>query len=612
MMQSLKNRIFGPDTVSLPFVKWTGHLFFIVYIGFAAYYYLERSTAFDAALYSFKLIFRNALNIENDRWGAAYTELIPLLAYRCGLSLKAFLAAYSLSFAIWNYIFFVVIAFIFRNAKVGLAYLFALVIFYRYQFFYPVSEIHSTIGPLFVLAACLYALINEESIRGKISYALLASLLLFWIANIHIITLIPVCFLAAYIALGRTDRPKQLLPLLPVLVAGLLYYWLKVHLIPKDSYQGAKMVSMEAIRTVFTSLNDVACFPFFKKDISTNYTVLLFFTAAMIVAGFLRKHYLKTFFVLLSLTGYAVIAVACYVKNDGPLNYQNYYCYFGVIIALPLAEELLSGFAKPLLILSVAVLLLHSYYRIVKAGLKFTDRSAYLERTIHNLSKRKEKKFAMCEWNIPIATVWSSWDFPFESIMISSQRGPDSTITFYASPNPWELDNFTLSNPRSFVGLDFYMPKESSDTLSTRYFKVAPGFYGKSNEMQTASFADSVFTKDNMKIIPETDYSLLRADARQISLRIENNADIDFKTFVTHDKAIWLSYHLYKSNGDVLMHDGYRTNVEVDIPAHSSIETGLTVSTDGLAKGEYILEIDLLHEGKRWFGINSRTVLRLR
>src|ERR1043166_9260095 len=83
-----------------------GHLFFVIYYIYSLIFYIERSVPYDAAFVNFKLILANTFNIEHGRWGEFYTMLLPLLGIWTGCSLKTFLVLYSLSFAIWNYIFF--------------------------------------------------------------------------------------------------------------------------------------------------------------------------------------------------------------------------------------------------------------------------------------------------------------------------------------------------------------------------------------------------------------------------------------------------------------------------------------------------------------------------
>ncbi|MGZ3883425.1 MAG: hypothetical protein ACXVPD_04370, partial [Bacteroidia bacterium] len=185
-------------------------------------------------------------------------------------------------------------------------------------------------------------------------------------------------------------------------------------------------------------------------------------------------------------------------------------------------------------------------------------------------------------------------------------------ITFFSSPNMWQYDDFVTTDPKCFLGLPFYAFKAHCDTLQSPYFRPAEGFYKKVNSLQDdPAFADSLFSNQNIRLVMKDHYTLLRSEEREIELEFVNNSGIRFNSFVTNLKTIWLSYHLYDKDGKLLVKDGYRTNVELDVPPHESIRTGLNIGLHDLARGEYILEADLVHEYKRWYNINARTILKI-
>jgi hypothetical protein len=612
---SFNEKIFSSSQPSLRTISWIGHFFFLIYFCFSWHYFLERSVAFDGAFYSFKMLYYNGFNIENGRWGVFYTQLIPLLLMKCGASLKTFLLSYSISYALWNYFFFLILIKYFKNTVIALGYILSLILFYRYSFFYPVSEIHSTIGPLFILAASIYKFSDIIALKKErpYKYAFVILALIFWVSSIHVISMIPVCFLFVYHLIDRRLPVKENIILYGIFVLTIVFLVLKIALIPKNSYEGSKLITLDSFLMAFTNVENVAGYYFVKKELFGNYLLPLLFALAAIQSLLIRKDFYRAGFVIISIIGFWGIVMSYNIKPDAPLNYQNYLCYFGVLIAFPLVQDFLFKFSKPVFIGLLALLLLFCFYRVVKSGVKFTDRTAYLKRTVQNLRKQGSAKFAICEWNIPPVTVWADWNFPFESLLISSLDGKDSSVTFYAAINIWEFDHYTKKDPKSFIGITFLPDwwQLRADTIETAHFKLKEGFYRQANSLQDASFPDTLFTKENMKISLKEHYSLLRNDTRQIEVEIFNNTDANFSTYVTNEKTIWLSYHLYSKTGEPITYEGARTNIEVDIPPRSSIKTGLSINLGTIEKGNYLLEVDILHENKRWFGINQKTNLKV-
>lgn len=595
---------------------WIGHIFFIIYTAFCAFYYLERTVAFDGAFYCYKMIHYQSMNVENGRWGIAYSQWLPLMAVWLKCSLKTILILYSISFALWNYFFFIVILKYYKQFRIALAYVFSLVLFYRYSFFYPVSEIHSTIGPLFLALAATSCFITSNQ-EGKTKEVLLNFTLLlltvYWMAQIHILSVVPLCFLFAYIIIDKKVSLQKNLIVYAGLALCILFILYKIAIIPKDSYEGSKMIGLKEFTIVLSSAESLESYHFLKAFFAQNYVLNLLFLGISLAYLFYKKNYLKTLLILLSFFGMITLVLAYFTKTDAPLNYQNYYCLLGVIVALPLAYDLAPVFSKRIFIITCFIILLFNFYKIIKSGLIYQDRTRYIERSINNFSNYKESKFTVCAWNFDWSVVWGDWDFPFESLIISSLNDPKSTRTFHSIIDIHQFDFCTLKDPKCFIGIT-YLPnwfRINSDFIKCDYFNLKDGFYRKVNSRQDESFADSLFNSENLKIITQDSYSLLRNNKRQIEISLENKTNILFSSSITEIKKIWLSYHLYSEKGDLLVAEGDRSIIEMDIPANSTIKNGLSLNLKDVARGEYILEIDIVHEGKRWFGTNKRTKLTI-
>lgn len=611
-----KLRVFQEPSDYTKLTGWIGHIFFIIYTSLCAFYYLERTVAFDGAFYCYKMIHYKSMNIENGRWGIAYSQWLPLIALWLKCNLKTFLILYSISFALWNYVFFIIILKYYKEFRIALAYIFSLVLFYRYSFFYPVSEIHSTIGPLFLALAAASRFITSNQ-EGKLKEVILNFILLFltvyWMAHIHVLSVVPLCFLFTYIIIDKKVSLQKNLLVYAGMATCMLIILYKIASIPKDSYEGSKMIGLEEFKIVLSNAESLESYQFLKAFFTQYYILNLLFLGLTLTYLIYKKYYLKTLLILFSFFGIIILVIAYFTKVDAPLNYQNYYCLLGIIMALPLAYDLVPLFSRKILISTCVIILLFNFYKIIKSGLIYQDRTRYIERNIDNFSNYKESKFTVCAWNFDWSVVWGDWDFPFESLIISSLKDPAASRTFYSIIDIHQFDFCTLKYPKCFIGIT-YLPdwfRINSDFIKCDYFNLTDGFYKKVNSRQDESFADSLFNSENLKIITQDSYSLLRNNKRQVEISIENKTNVLFPSSITEIKRVWLSYHLYSKKGDLLVAEGDRSIIEMDIPGNSTIKNGLSLNLKDVARGEYILEIDIVHEGKRWFGINKRTILKI-
>lgn len=610
----IKPKFFNENNAYDRLIGLIGHSFFVVYITFSLFYYIERTVAFDGAFYCFKILHNNSVNIENGRWGVSLIQWLPLIGLYMSCGLKTFLILYSLSYALWNYLFFIIIFKFYKNSKVALAYLLALVLFYRYSFFYPVSEIHSTIGPIFLTLSAAVSLIksnHENNTKKVVMFGLLLILSVILTANIHIISMVPVGFFIIYLLIKEDVRFTYNKKIYLVFSAVILFYVIKLISIPHDSYEGSRIISFKSIKFVFTNLENIAGFDFFKHEIIFNYSIAILFVLVTLILMVIRKQFLKAGFVAISLFGFWLIIMAYNIEDNSPLNYQNYYCYFGVIAALPLAEDLLFTLKKRLTILCICLILIFSFYKIVKSGLKFTDRTAYITRSINNLKHYNERKFTVSELSFDSSILWGQWDLSFESLILSSIQNRDSALTFYTDINLNKFDYCASTDTNCFIGVDFSPLWFSVRDVNRRCFKLKKSLYRKVNTLQDSTFNDQDFTKKNLDIVLKDKYILLRSDSRQIEIEINNLAETTFNSLVTNSKSLQLSYHIYDTNGKLILENGKRTNFEMDIPPKSRIKNGLSIDLKTIVRGNYILETDVVHEGKRWFGINKRTKLTI-
>lgn len=145
------------SSTSLP--TWLGHLIFAALAVLAVVLYQERVIFLDAAFQSFNAIQFGHPAIQANRFGAALTQMVPVVTAKLGASLPLVLISYSLSFVLLHWLFFVLADRVFKQPALALAIAFFNIFLFNRSFYWIQNELVQAIGlNLLVWAITLHAL----------------------------------------------------------------------------------------------------------------------------------------------------------------------------------------------------------------------------------------------------------------------------------------------------------------------------------------------------------------------------------------------------------------------------------------------------------------------
>jgi hypothetical protein len=77
-----------------------------------------------------------------------------------------------------------------------------------------------------------------------------------------------------------------------------------------------------------------------------------------------------------------------------------------------------------------------------------------------------------------------------------------------------------------------------------------------------------------------------------------------------HSYPVYFAYKIFDLHGNSIEPEGRRTPLEVDILPNKKYRQGVVIDLPN-KRGEYIIEIDLLTENKRWWGYNKRCRVKI-
>ncbi len=576
-----------------------GHLFFIVLTWFSLKFFRERMTTSDAAYYNFLLIESGKPVIVHNRWSSYFVQLLPLLAVKMSLSLAAVLKIYSASIIVFQYFFFAIIVFILKDYRAGFALLLSLCLTFRGVFYFSITELFMGFGAAILCWAVIKKMIAEERMFLKNMLVAVILLLFVFLTLFHPAFIVVIVFLVLF-ELSKDNLTN--IHLWALLILGLAWNIARTKLFPLSGYEADKMPSIADIIKYLPELKDFKSTNYFMHFVPNFWTsgIVAILT---IYLGIRAKKFLPIVVMLATVFGWLALILVIDRNGNSPNMTEYYYTLFGIFIALPFTdiffEKIKAKIYVPLLVVLFAINLVGIY----KSGYIYRERVQYFDRLINYVHQSENSKGFLAMTNFQWGIGWGTWAFPYETLLNSALASPDSAVTIYITNDMVRLDSIN-NDTELFLGPDWCRLCSRTNKLNSDYFKIKSGTYYKINTNQgiLGKQPDKI-SGIELRPLQETIYS---ATDTFIITRIEliNNTGHVFPSMKNDTINIGLDYHIYDKEGDMIVFEGLFTPLETDLLKGSTIQ-GMTVLVPK-EKGEYIVEVDMLNAGIRWFEINSR------
>ncbi len=431
-------------------------------------FWKERMLYTDMAFHTYALAQSKWFAIQNYRFGAAFTQVFPLVGFKLGLPLKWILCLYSSSFYVCYLLYFIIIIYAFKQYEMGVAFALSLVMLSSCSFFWAQSELPQ--GLAFLLLALSAVLWGAH--RNWILNILLLLPVFTVVVFFHPLIIFPLVFAIAYFSLNKNISYKYGLVLL--LLSGILLL-IKSLAFKTGSYESEKMDGLTNVVKLFPNYLTIKSNRFFAQQLVRNY---FFFTASMVVVlGYYlyKRYFLKFGLLLVTVLVYVFIVNVSFPQlSEGPYL-QNLHLPLGLIVALPLAIEILPlvkwQYWLPLLILVVCA----------RLGIIFCEHPLFTSRVkaLYNLvgfaQTQNGVKFWVPDNELPTDIYLDIWALPYETLIVSSLGGAQNAVTIALQSNVEQ--NTSLAE-----GMDFFINPYwdgNVDKMPVQYFYLKPASYNQ-------------------------------------------------------------------------------------------------------------------------------------
>lgn len=391
------------------------HILFIVLGIFAINLFEERLVA-DSSYYIFKVINYESFWVEHNRYILIFSQWIPLIGVKIGLSLKTVLYLYSIGNVVFFYSIFLIAKYSYKDNSAGILLLLIQTLGIMSGFFVPMFELYYCAGLLVLVNSIL-------QYSNKKTDLLILSILYFFILTGHPLSFILLLFvLVLHIEKFKLKfRIYYLLAL--VFIIGLFFF---KRYNPDEYDQGRINVFMNNLKNAHYDIHYIKSLLNF---LIKYYKELIFVELLTLTLLIISKEYLKTALVGLAFLGsLALINLVNY--GFGHSRYQEQvYFLLSFIVAYPFVLYEINRKSDVFKAVSFSVALIVICLRIYGISCDsetFIKRVEEIKSNIERVRPMAGTKFMIDESNLKYD---ANWSYPIETMFFSSYESNQKTVT---------------------------------------------------------------------------------------------------------------------------------------------------------------------------------------
>ena len=423
-------------------------------------FYKERTVFLDAAYDLFFIIKDNRFEIQNCRFTALFTQVLPLMASRLGAPLDTIAILYSTGFIVYYFVCYFICGTVLKQYRFALVILLFNILFTAHTFYWMPSKLPQGIVLFIVLAAFMS---DRKMSEMNVFMLLMIFLGLFTVCFSQPKLFFPFTYLFLYLLIRKEIIIERKL----IYVAAIFFYAL-IQLKNKVFAPHDRMLDYDSARSILRSFPHIFNL-YSNKSFLINCLTIYYWIpilSAVIVWVYVKgREWKQLVLFACSMPGYLLLMNISYPGADIPVfNMENYYLPMAIFIAIPLVFDVMPLLAERKLAMPLLVLIiLTGCARIFFVHQSYSDRLVW-ERNL--LNKYQDKKVIIAGAKMPIGMDMMIWGIPYECWLLSTiEKGKTASIIIYDGTQP--IDWGTGYSNRFLITWDA-LPY---DSFPKKYFK---------------------------------------------------------------------------------------------------------------------------------------------
>lgn len=457
------------------FALGLGHLGMIIFLVFGFYFYQERLLLIDASYYTYNILHEETFFIAHYRYINYFNQWLPLLLMKMGVGLKGVLIGYSVSFILFYYAIFAIVAHVFKNHRAALFMVITLILSCRFKHFMAVTETTNTLALSFLFIGWVTRETYLEEMHKRKEWLIALGLMLILLLGHPIIFLPLMSFLAFYLVFYKQLNNKYAwLTFSFVLVAMFLRY----KVLPSSGYEQNKMAAFQKTGEILPDFFNNWTYNHLKDYTMKHFKWGYYFYLITLLALLYMRRFFAAFVSLATLCCFVVVVVIIYYKGESVNMLESYYTYFGYFwgfTALAVFSKIdLPKMAK---FAPVAIIFLISFRSLFLHGGFFTERLEYIHSLTEEAASKGFSKTLYPKKKMKGNLIIVPWSVSFTSLMYSTLKDPEDSRTVYLY-NKNELEKKIKEEDENlFLGATFNLKQFKEEDIPKRYFNLKKGKY---------------------------------------------------------------------------------------------------------------------------------------
>lgn len=454
--------------------KWsfilTGLLGLFALLLLSILFWRERVIYTDMAFHSFVMSVTKSFAIQNNRFGAALTQMFPLTAMYLELPLAAVLKWYSAGFYVLYIAYFLIIVFVLRQQEIAIVMVLYLTLLCSNSFFWAQSEYPQGMAFMCVFLALTASTNHTSRLRlTKLSLVLIGGTVTVFF---HPLIVIPLTFGIVFLML---QKKVSIQTGAVVLIYVLVLVWAKSKFIKPNPYETSKMDALDNFVKLFPDYLHTQSNLFFLQQLFSDYALYAILFLGVVYYLTKRRQWFKLSFVIGATILYLLLINVTYPDLYGGIYLQNMHLTLGFFVALPVVYDLLPQFTSRVQWLLLLFVFTGRIFFIFNSHTPYTNRIEQLSTLIEKARNTNNNRHMIDAKHVPRAEPDDFWALSYETLLLSSLDGPMHAQTI-------EVEEVVEQYPQLLKYDDVFINRWwgwDTRLFPQRYFKLSKSRYMK-------------------------------------------------------------------------------------------------------------------------------------
>lgn len=422
--------------------------------------YKERTIFIDTSFYLFEMCRTGQFFIGHFRFGSIFSQLLPLIAIKSGLSLKIVSILYSLSFAIYSMVLYYILWFKLDNKKAATALFVFHVLMCTFTFYWLASELTMALGFCILLVAYTQRFLQKNT--SSQNFIFFFPLLLLTTIFFHPFVLFGFSFFTVYLVLVDKVERKNMMALQFMFMIA---YLLRTAFIKTPYDESAKSGLGNFAQKAGDFFNLTSTKNFFHYLIHDYYITLLVIIGTILYLVFKRR-FIVAIYYFVGLVFLTLMININYPDGGAQFYLENQYNILAFFTSIILVYEVFENIDIKIEAGILGLIAVFGVIRILTSAAYFTDRLDWYRNLLSSTENLPNKKLVIDSKQIPQEKLIMTWCSAYEIWHLSTIEKNDTRSVIieegdkefeWALGNKntfiqkWGSQNYSELNPRFFI-----------------------------------------------------------------------------------------------------------------------------------------------------------------